>query len=188
MNETALWERLDVPGHDTCRVTRDDDGWTLQGAAVFQHEFGPALLNYRVVCDSEWKCRSGEVRGSIGSRDYHLAIERTTEGSWFLNRILVPGLQNCVDLDFGFTPATNCTQLRRINLKIDEKAAFEVAWIDVPECRLHPLPQYYERRSSSTYWYESPTADYAESLRIAESGFVREYPRLWRLVDPIPSN
>ena len=44
------------------------------------------------------------------------------------------------------------------------------------------LPQRYERRSATTYWYESPTAGYAELLELAPSGFVSRYPGLWEAV------
>jgi hypothetical protein len=32
---SALWRRLDTPGHDAAHVSRTDDGWRLDGAAVF---------------------------------------------------------------------------------------------------------------------------------------------------------
>jgi hypothetical protein len=54
-----------------------------------------------------------------------------------------------------------------------------VAWIDAPDGVLQALPQRYERRSATTYWYESPTVGYAELLELAPSGFVRRYPGLW---------
>ena len=51
-----------------------------------------------------------------------------------------------------------------------------------PDGVLQALPQRYERRSATTYWYESPTAGYAELLELAPSGFVRRYPGLWEAV------
>ncbi len=36
-----LWRRLDVPGHDACRLLRSDAGWQLEGAAAFRHERNP---------------------------------------------------------------------------------------------------------------------------------------------------
>ena len=35
-------------------------------------------------------------------------------GDWKLNDVPVPELAHCVDLDLGFTPATNLMQLRRL--------------------------------------------------------------------------
>jgi hypothetical protein len=135
-----------------------------------------------VRCDSEWICRSGEIRGWIAAREFQLVVKHDSDGTWFLNDHPVPGLQDCVDLDFGFTPATNFTHLRRLNLGIGQSVTFPVAWIDVPSASLQVLPQHYERRDEVTYWYDSPTAGYAELLTFSSSGFVADYPSLWRLV------
>ena len=126
MKITALWERLDVPGYDAALVEDIPGGWTLRGTTVFRHESAPASLTYAVQCDSKWICRSGEIRGWIGAREYELVVKHDSDGTWFLNDYPVPGLQDCVDLDFGFTPATNFTHLRRLNLEIGQSVTFPV--------------------------------------------------------------
>jgi len=82
-------------------------------------------------------------------------------------------------LDLGFTPATNLSQLRRIALAEGQAADVPVAWLDVATGSLVALPQRYERRTASTYWYEAPSVGYADLLEVAPSGFVRRYPGLW---------
>src|SRR5688572_23510078 len=103
MTSTALWRRLDTPGHDACRVSKTDDGWQLQGVAVFLHELGPAQIEYVVACDSAWRSRTGGVRGWIAHESWDLRIERTAAGTWRLNDMSVDGLEHCLDVDFGFT-------------------------------------------------------------------------------------
>jgi hypothetical protein len=184
MMRTALWRRLDVPGHDVCRLSSVRAGWKLEGTAVFQHESGfPAGLDYSVVCDAAWRSRLGRVRGFIGTRSVNLRIRRSTRGRWTLNGRPIKGVEGCFDLDYGFTPATNLLQLERCKLEVGSKTEFPVAWIDVSEASLKLLPQRYQRRTASTYWYESPTAGYAALLELADSGFVRDYPELWRMED-----
>jgi hypothetical protein len=68
-------------------------------------------------------------------------------------------------------------------LKIGERAEFSVAWFDIGKERLVDLPQIYERRDETRYWYESPTADYEAMLEIDSSGFARVYPDLWEMED-----
>lgn len=184
MIRTALWRRLDVPGHDTCRLTQIRAGWKLEGTAVFRHENGqPARIDYHVVCDNTWRSRLGRIKGFVGAQNIDLRIRRSIRGSWMLNGRAIKDLEDCLDLDFGFTPATNLLQLERVKLEIGSKTEFPVAWIDVPDAALQFLPQRYERRSASTYWYESPTAGYAALLELSDSGFVRHYPELWRMED-----
>jgi uncharacterized protein len=177
----ALWRRLDTPGHDAARVRRIDDGWRLEGVAVFTHERGPARLAYRVDCARDWRTRSAAIEGWIGDRSCDVDVTRSDEGIWRLGGDVVDGLDGCLDVDFGFTPATNYLQLQRCHLPIGERATFPVAWLDVPHPALTYLPQTYERRVVDAYWYESPQNGYAALLTVAASGFVRDYPGLWRL-------
>jgi hypothetical protein len=177
----ALWRRLDTPGHDAARVSRTDDGWRLEGVAVFAHELGPARLAYQVDCARDWRTRAANVSGWIGDHRCDVDVSRSDAGVWRLGGEVVEGLDGCLDVDFGFTPATNYLQLHRCDLPIGERAEFPVAWMDVPDPALTFLPQKYERRSADTYWYESPQGGYAELLAVAGSGFVRTYPGLWVL-------
>jgi hypothetical protein len=112
----------------------------------------------------------------------------TDEGSWSLNDRVMPGLEACVDLDLGFTPATNLLSLRRLALAEGKGADVPVAWLDVAADTLELLPQHYERRTATTYWYESPTAGYTALLETTPDGFVSRYPSLWETVAYNASN
>ena len=181
MPDSVLWRRLDTPGHDACRLVRSNAGWQLDGTAVFRHEGDAAHLGYRVTCDRSWRTQHGEVRGWLGARPVDLAIMRTGDGVWTLNGTVVPGLQAHVDLDLGFTPATNLFQLRRIALAEGHAADVPVAWLDVVAGSLTVLPQRYERRTAATYWYDAPSVDYAGLLEVTPIGFIRNYPGLWAM-------
>jgi hypothetical protein len=181
MVTTVVWERLDVPGHDACRLEARDDGWALRGTAVFVAPAGSARVDYCVACGRDWRCRVGRVRGWIAHRAWDLAVTRSKTGEWRVNTQSVGSLGGCLDLDFGFTPATNVLHLRREHLRVGDAADLPVAWLDLPAASLARLPQRYHRRTDTTYWYESPTAKYAAMLEMAASGFAAEYPGLWRL-------
>jgi hypothetical protein len=181
MTKSALWKRLDTPGHDAAHVRRTDEGWRLEGNAVFAHERGPARLSYWVDCAADWHTRRGGVAGWVGDQRCDVMVTRTGDGQWLVGETKVAGIERCIDLDFGFTPATNFLQLHRCNLPVGGTADFSVAWLDVPDALLIDLPQRYHRRSPATYWYESPQGPYSALLEVAESGFVRIYPDLWAL-------
>jgi hypothetical protein len=174
-----IWRRLDLPGHDACRLDRAGDGWRLRGRAVFRHGEGPAALDYRLTCDNGWRACEGVVQGWIGSREIDLHVVRTPDGGWMLNDKARPALRGLQDLDFGFTPATNLSQLRRIGLAIGEHASVPVAWLDVPAGTIDVLDQRYERRDGNSYWYEAPRFGYAALLAVGTGGFVATYPDLW---------
>lgn len=92
-----------------------------------------------------------------------------------------------LDVDFGFTPATNLTQLRRIALRIGQSADVPVAWLDVAAGTLDVLHQRYERRSDTAYRYEAPRFDFTTTLDVRPSGFIERYPPLWEAeASPLP--
>ena len=180
---SALWRRIDIPGHDAALVRQAADGWRLEGAAVFAHESGPAQLWYWVDCAPDWRTRAAGVTGWVGDRRIDVEVSRSEGGQWRLGGEAVNGLEHCLDIDFGFTPATNYLQLKRCGLDIGERAEFSVAWLDVPDPSLIALPQRYEKRTSTAYWYESPQGPYFALLELIDTGFVRVYPGLWQLQD-----
>lgn len=177
----VLWRRLDTPGHDACWLEGSDAGWQLHGTAVFREDGAPARLAYHLECDLSWCTRRGRVHGWLGVRPVDFTIARTDQGAWTLNAAVVPGLERYVDLDFGFTPATNLPQVRRLALAVGQAAEVPVAWLDVSAGTLEALPQRYERRSEESYWYESPTAGYSGLLEVTSDGFIRRYPGLWEM-------
>ncbi|WP_232077153.1 putative glycolipid-binding domain-containing protein [Variovorax sp. PBL-E5] len=177
---SMLWRRLGTPGHDVCRLERAGEHWQIDGAAVFRGEDGRAAqLHYRVRCDRAWHTQWGTVRGWLGGEAIDLSIVHDAHGGWKLNDTPVPELGHCVDLDMGFTPATNLLQLRRLHLAPGEASDAPVAWIDLDNGSLAELHQRYERRSESGYWYTAPRFDYAAMLEVTGDGFVRSYPKLW---------
>jgi hypothetical protein len=178
------WRRLDVPGHDTCRLERDGAGWRLHGVAVFRHGTGGASLAYSVRCDAGWRTVAGEVRGMLGERPVNYAVVREGQG-WTVNGIAVPALDHLVDLDLSFTPATNLQQLRRVSMKLHEVVELPVAWLDVDAGVLTELRQRYERQGDRVVRYEAPSLGYAGLLDLAPNGFIRRYPNLWE-AEPEP--
>lgn len=176
---SILWRRLDSPGHDGCRLDQTARGWQLAGTAVFVHDDQPAHLAYEITCASDWHAVEGRVRGWIGTRALEFRIRRTPDGAWSFNGAFASGFVECSDIDFGFTPATNLSQLRRVDLAVGQAADLPVAWLDVTSGHLEVLRQRYERRSQWTYWYEAPRFSYAALLEVTPEGFVRRYPGLW---------
>ena len=180
-SRSVLWRNLHTPGHDAALVAPAPDGWLLSGAAAFLAPEGPVAVDYAVEIDADWCARRGRVAGIAAGRRFAHSIERTPDG-WTLDG-RNQGLPHIVDLDFGFTPATNFQQLSRIGLAVGERSAFSVAWFDIGRETLVELPQIYERRDALLYAYQSPDNDYAAMLVMDESGFVRTYPELWEIED-----
>lgn len=164
------------------RLFKAPTGWRLTGTAVFLSEKTkvPSRLDYELELRPDWVTTHGVVRGFVGGSEIEQTFRRDAEG-WSMNGRRVSGLQGIVDLDFGFTPATNFAQVQRVHLGVGQTINFSVAWWDAGETSLVALPQHYERRSEWKYGYESPSGPYRAELEFAPSGFVRHYPELWVL-------
>jgi hypothetical protein len=181
---SILWRRLDTPGHDACRLERSDTAWQLDGAAVFRQDDGRiAQLHYRLRCDTHWHTQWGTVRGWLGSESIDLSVTRTARGAWMLNDRPLPDLAHCLDLDLGFSPASNLIAWRRLALQPGEAADAPAAWLDVNEGSLTALAQRYAQRSALKCWYESPRFGYAALFDLTPDGFVAHYPDLWLTAD-----
>lgn len=87
-----------------------------------------------------------------------------------------------MDIDLGFTPATNLIALRRLSLKVGQRAEAPAAYLRFPQMRLVMLPQTYLRVGRTEYEYHAPTVGYAGTLRVLPSGEITQYPGLFERV------
>ena len=176
-----LWRRLDEPGHDACGLWRVANGWRLSGAAAFREAGLACQLRYEVLADRAWRTRRATVAGTAGRRVVDLRIAAGRQG-WRLNAVPRPSLAGCVDVDLGFTPATNLLAIRRLALEIGQRAEAPAAYLEFPRLRLLVLPQTYRRVSATRYAYESPAHGYAATLKVTPIGAIADYPGVFELV------
>ncbi|NHF72809.1 putative glycolipid-binding domain-containing protein [Paracoccus xiamenensis] len=175
-----LWRRLDLPGHDACRIWQDGDLRLLEGVAVWQDPQGPAHLAYHVAADSDWITRSVRLQGRVGARDLTMSIHRNESGEWRLNGEALPDFTGLQDIDLGFTPATNTLPIRRLRQTRQDEASIAAVWLDTSDWALKRLPQTY-RRTDAGWHYASP--GFAADLTVDADGFVTHYPDLWTKED-----
>jgi hypothetical protein len=178
--ETILWQGFVLSGHEACRLFSQDSRWYLEGTAVFSHEKQSCRLDYQVICDEAWRTLSAEVEGWLGDTIVSVQIKTDLTQRWWLNEVEQLDLNGCVDIDLNFSPSTNLLPIRRLNLPIGEKAELKAAWLRFPSFRLEPLPQQYHRLNETTYRYESAGGQFVADLKVNRSGFVVEYPGIWR--------
>jgi uncharacterized protein len=181
--ESILWQGFVLPGHEACRLFSQDSRWHLEGTAVFSHEKQPCRLNYRIICNDAWQTLSADVEGWLGNTNIGIQIKADPNQYWWLNRIEQPDITGSFDIDLNFSPSTNLLPIRRLNLAIGEIAEVKAAWLRFPSFELELLPQLYQRLDESTYRYESAGGTFVADLKVNKSGFVLEYPGLWRSED-----
>lgn len=187
LEASAIWERLDHPGIDEANLTSDASGYLLSGESRYMNEQDHTSIEYQVRTDSSFLTQQANVMVRTGKRRREIHIEQA-QGKWTLNGKPQVSVQGLVDLDFGFTPATNYFQIRRLGLVPGQECHLTTAWMDADSLELEPLFQIYRRISDRAYYYRSPSHFYGAMLELLPNGFVRNYPTLWtiRQEPPVP--
>ncbi|MER9232583.1 putative glycolipid-binding domain-containing protein [Mesorhizobium sp. M0622] len=177
---SILWCRLDLEGHDACLLSESGSGRNLRGHALFVQDGKPCSIAYEVDCDAGWHTRSARADGFLGTQELHCQIELLAGGQWTLNGKRQVEVDGLIDVDLGFTPATNLLALRRFALDVGTATPAPTAYLTFPELRLVRLEQTYQRVDAAHYAYAAPLFGYNEMLEVSPVGFVVDYPRLWR--------
>ena len=176
-----LWRRLDAPGHDACRFEPLATGFRLAGMAAFLEAGRVCQLRYEVLADASFQTVNARVEGRVGPREVALAIRASRAGLWRVNGVEQPQLAGCIDLDLGFSPATNLLPIRRLRLQVGQAAEADAAYLEVPSLRMLRLPQRYRRTAALEYAYESPAHGYQATLKVTRIGAIAQYPGVFAL-------
>jgi uncharacterized protein len=178
---TFLWRRLNAPGLDVCRFIASPGKHELIGTAVFVEAKRVCQLSYHVLADTSFLTKRASVTGFVGRRAVDLRIAVSRGGHWTVNGVAEHVPAQCLDLDLGFTPATNLLALRRLRLSVGEEAQAPAAYLAFPRMKLGRLRQRYKRLSPTTYDYEAPRFNYRATLQVSAIGAVIDYPTLFAM-------
>ena len=175
------WKRLDQPATERATLARLDDGWQLVGLVTGRDEaIGEYVLRYDVRVDAAWITRSAEVEGSLGAAPVKLRLTHdAAAGTWTRNGVAVPDLDGCIDVDLGFTPATNTLPIRRLSLAVGAAATVYAAWLRFPDFTVEVLEQRYIHEEPGVYHYESGGGHFRADLEVDAVGLVTRYGQYW---------
>lgn len=96
---------------------------------------------------------AARVSGRTGDRDLSFTVERVPGTGWYLDGALLDFADDLLDIDLGFTPATNTNAIRRLALPIGARAATTALWFDTQDRSFKRLPQVYHRTAFDRYDY-----------------------------------
>lgn len=179
----SRWRRLDVPGREDATITRTANGWRLAGELDVNEANVTATLRYAIECDPAWRTRSAVIEGAADGSPVRLSLAADGAGGWTQDGIALPELAGALDVDLGFTPATNTLPIRRLGLAVGESAAVRSAWLRFPELRLEPLEQTYTREAERTFRYRALVdgEPFVARLDVDAFGRVTRYEGLWEM-------
>jgi uncharacterized protein len=149
------------------------EGWRLEGVVVLPIEGEPAEIRYHVDLDPGWRTRQAEVAIAMHTGHRTIAFATDGDGSWKVDGALTEPLDGCIDVDFGFTPATNTLQIRRLGLEVGESRTLPVAWLAFPALTVQPVVQTYTRLDADRWRYGDE--DFTADLIVDPDGYVLRY-------------
>lgn len=167
----VMWIAHRPPGNDACRFALTARSLLIEGSS----RTGDIATRYRVRADRSGITRRARIVRRAGE---HL-IERDAAGRWVMDGQEVPEVAGAVDIDLGFTPATNTLPIRRLGLAIGAAAEVTAAWFNPADRRLKPLRQSYQRLDTDHYRYRSPDHGFEADLTVDAFGAVTHYPGYW---------
>src|SRR5690606_23152367 len=130
-------------------------GWRLAGELEVEETEASARLRYAIDCDRQWRTRAALIEGEVDGEPVRFALAADGAGGWRRDGAPAPGLAGALDIDLGFTPATNTLPIRRLNLAVGARARVRSAWLRFPGLRLEPLEQVYTREAELTFRYRA---------------------------------
>jgi hypothetical protein len=156
-------------------------GWLLTGNVVAVIDELPLRVVYDVACNSDWQTQHVELTLVTAAGERRRRLDAPGDGRWLLAGEPLDGVDGCVDIDLGITPATNTLPIRRLNLAVGESAAVVATWVRFPSLAIQPLSQRYTRLTENSYRYESGTG-FSADLTVDADGIVTAYPGGWERV------
>lgn len=167
-------------GDEVCTLERTASGWRLAGEVAIAHRGRPARIGYTVDVDGGWHTRRTAARFLGVNGGPAFLLESDGRGNWTSDGQPLPQGDGCVDVDLGWTPATNTLPIRRLGLSPGESSPIRVVWIRYPELEIVGADQVYECLAPDRYRYSSGT--FSADLVIDDTGLVVDYEGLWKAV------
>jgi uncharacterized protein len=157
-------------------LTSTGAGYRLAGAVRILRDETPVEIAYQVYCAPDWTTGAAMVEIPALDIDLRLWVDA---GSWTFDGEPRPDLDGCIDVDLGWTPATNTLPIRRLGNAADEPQTIRVAWLRWPELVILPSDQTYTRRGDRLWTYAS--GEFSADLDVDEHGVVVDYgrPPIW---------
>jgi hypothetical protein len=183
-----LWRSAELESLERFTGARTPDGWRLDGLVVLPIDDEPAQISYRVDVDPMWRTRRADVVIDRHGHTRRVTFDADGAGAWTVDGAVADELAGCVDVDLGFTPATNTLSIRRLTeatatdtIAVGETRSLQVAWLPFPELDVRRNEQSYTRLAPDRWLYRS--GDFSADIAVDPDGYVLRYgDALWTAV------
>jgi len=183
----VMWSCSAYPSLERLVVSRSESGGgqQLTGHALVALAGEQFDIAYQIEVDAYWRTESARITID-GSQQMSIAVSAEGGGNWQISGAETEpdtDLRDVLDIDLGFTPATNLLPIRRLDLAVGESAPVSALWLQFPSLAFARLDQRYTRLTPDRYRYESDTG-YVTEITVDDFGIPVNYGDVWKSIDP----
>lgn len=168
-----LWRSAELESLERFTSSPIIDGWRFDGLVVLPVDGEPTQISYQVEVDAGWRTRRADVTIARQGGDRRITFAADGDAGWTLDGGPAEALTGCVDVDLGFTPATNTLPIRRLGMDVGETRTLPVAWLVFPEVVIERNEQTYTRLAVDRWEYRSD--GFVAELAVDAGGYVLRY-------------
>jgi len=156
------------------------DGYRFAGNTLIRHEGIRVEIDYVVEARPDWSTRSARI--DIPALATLFEVQVSPQGRWVIDGEHRPDLDGALDIDLGWTPATNSLPIRRLSVRTGVPVATRVGWLKWSELVFMKAKQSYTSHGEGRWTYAS--GNFSADLVVDELGVVIDYgsPPIWRAV------
>jgi uncharacterized protein len=166
----AVWRGLEEWLAEAAEVSLLEDRLEARGTQLGA-EPEPYRVDYELVTGPSWVTQ--RLTLECGGRS--LDLRRSADGGWTTDGETRPDLAAALDCDIQSSPLTNTMPILR---EPDEPKDYVMAWVSLPDLRVHVSKQRYEPLGLGRVRYVSLDSDFTAEIEYDEDGIVTRYPRL----------
>lgn len=172
-----VWRSDLLDSTEHFRLLELRDGFGLSGTVMIAYESERVGITYELGVNSGWVTRSAAIQAPDLDLDLDIAVDNS--GAWRVNGQHRSDLDDCTDIDLGWTPATNTLPIRRTGATIDQATTIRAGWLRWPQLVFTPANQTYTKRGENTWLYQQ--GDFSAGLEVDRNGVVITYgdPPIW---------
>ena len=177
---TRTWESELLDSVEEFSLFPVSERHRLSGTTLILHDGIRVEIAYTVDANPDWSTHHASV--DIPALATSFDVRVGPGDRWFIDGHHRADLDGCIDIDFGWTPATNTLPIRRLRFTTGTPRTIRAVWLKWSELLFVPAEQTYTKRRDDRWTYES--GDFAADLAVDEHGVMLTYgdPPIWRTI------
>ncbi len=176
----VLWLSTELQSAEHCTIRTGPGSHEFESTALLVYRDVPARIDYTLSTNEALQRHRVRIEMTAGGQRRILSLDHSDNG-WLVDGVPRADLEACMDIDLGWTPATNTLPLRRETIEIGQSIETLAAWVRFPELDVIASAQKYTRLAGNLVRYQSAT--FEAELVVSPDGIVTTYAdSLWKAV------